>query len=100
MVNPITGEDTTVSNKWAKGKSSKKLPEPIDAHHLWFSHKTPRRRMSYLAVVAPSKRSEARPVITPVSDTAVRVSFRGKETTISFGKDKADIAVDTEAVMP
>jgi hypothetical protein len=100
MVNPITGDDTTVSNKWAKGKSFRKLPKPIDAHHLWFSHKTPRRQMNYLAVIAPSRKGETKPVVTPVSDTAVRVSFRGKETTISFGKDKADIAVDTEAVMP
>lgn len=99
MINPITDEDLTRSDKWARGKDWKKLPRPLDAHHLWFSHKTPRRNMQYLVVIVPSRSNQKTPIIASISDTAVRVTFGDKETTISFGEEEADIQVDPEAVL-
>jgi len=93
MVNPVTGEDVTRADKWLKGKS-KKQPQPLDAHHLWVSHRTPRKAMNFLAVVAPYVEEDEPPTITGLGDTAARISFRGKETTISFGPmADADIVV-------
>ena len=100
MINPITGEDLTKSDKWAKGRPANKLPKPVDAHHLWFSHKTPRTEMNYLVVIVPSRKGAEKPTIVPAGDKAVRVGFGGKETTLSFGKADGDIMVDTEAVLP
>jgi len=93
MVNPVTGEDVTRADKWAKGRKLK-LPEPLDARHLWVSHRTPRRAMSFLAVIVPYREGEEAPTITPLGDDAVRVSLRGKESTVSFGElAEADIVV-------
>ena len=101
MVNPITGENTTVMDKWMKGKKKRKkrIPKPLDAHHLWISNKTPRRQMQFLTVIAPFRKEEQAPTITRVNDAGVRVTFRGKETVVSFDKDaEADIAVDITAI--
>jgi hypothetical protein len=93
MVNPVTGEDVTRADKWLKGKS-KKQPQPLDAHHLWVSHRTPRRAMNFLAVIVPYREREKAPTITALGDSAARVTFRGKQTTVSFGEmEDAEIVV-------
>jgi len=100
MVNPITGEDLTRMDKWLRGKRmKKKIPPPMDAQHLWISHKTPQRQMKFLAVIVPFRRGQTPPAITRVSDVAVRVTFGGRKKVISFRRDvKADIVVDVGAV--
>ena len=104
MVNPITGEDVRRQDKWLTdknrtGEMAVKVPPSLDAHHLWISHRTPRREMQFLAAVVPFRAGEAGPEIARVSDTAVRVTFRGKERTVSFAADgAADIGVDVEAI--
>ena len=99
MTNPITGESLLTMDKWMKGKKAKllkkKSPKPLDANHIWISHKTPRRQMNFLAAVVPFRAGEEAPVITRISDNAVKVAFRGKERAISFDKEQpADIVVD------
>jgi hypothetical protein len=85
-----------------KGKKAKlikkKIPKPLDANHIWVSHKTPRRQMNFLAAIVPYRDGEDPPAITRISDKAVKVAFRGKEKTVSFDKEQpADIVVDITA---
>ena len=83
----------------SSAKPGKKMPKPLDAHHVWVSNKTPRRETQFLAVVVPYRENERGPRITPVGDVAVRVAFRGSEKLISFQRDaNADVSVDVGAV--
>ena len=95
MVNPITGEDVSRSDKWLKGDPRGiPIPEPAEAHHLWISHRTPRKDMQFLAAVVPVRKGEDEPSIK-----TVRVAFRGTERRIAFGQDEeADISIDVAAV--
>jgi hypothetical protein len=93
QVNPVTGEDLLGNPNWEE-RTGRKLPTPLDAHHLWISHRTPRKRMNFLAVIVPYPDDEEAPQIAAVDDTAARVSFRGKQTTVSFGeREEADVVV-------
>ncbi|MBT4821180.1 MAG: hypothetical protein HON70_36050, partial [Lentisphaerae bacterium] len=95
MTNPVTGDALTTMDKWLRGKKAKKrVPKPLDAHHLWVSHKKPQRRMRFLAVLAPSRQGETEPVVTRLDDAAVAVTFRGRTRSVSFGDRPADIVVD------
>jgi len=100
MTNPVTGEAVIAMDKWLRGrkKLKRRLPKPLDAHHVWVSHKTPQRRMRFLAVLAPSRQGEAEPVITRLDDTAVAVTFRGRTTSVSFGAHPADIVVAADRI--
>ncbi|NOZ19735.1 MAG: DUF4962 domain-containing protein [Planctomycetes bacterium] len=99
MTNPITGEGLLKMDKWLKSKVAKrikkKIPKPLDANHIWISHKTPRQKMNFLAVIVPFRDGEEAPTITRLSNKAVKVVFRGKENTLSFDKEQTgDIVVD------
>ncbi|MFO7948449.1 MAG: DUF4962 domain-containing protein, partial [Armatimonadota bacterium] len=97
MVNPITGEDVSRSDKWAKG--AKNLPDAQAANHIWISHETPRSQMNFLTVIVPYQESADAPVVEPVSDTAVGVTFGGTERLLSFEPDEnADVSVDCAAI--
>lgn len=100
MTNPVTGEAVIAMDKWLKGKKKlkRRLPKPLDAHHVWVSHKTPQHRMRFLAVLAPSRQGEAEPVITRLGDTAVAATFRGRTKSVSFGGKPADIVVDADRI--
>ena len=94
MVNPVTGEDVTRSDKWAKGRDDIKLPKPLDAHHIWVGTRTPAATTNFLTVIVPRRVGEEAPVIEGLGDTSVRVSFRGETRTISFSESVgADIVV-------
>jgi len=95
MTNPVTGETINAMDKWLKGKRKlkRRLPKPLDAHHVWVSHKTPQRQMRFLAVLAPSRGGETEPVVTRLGDTEVAVTFRGRTTSVSFAGQPADIVV-------
>ncbi len=96
MTNPITGEDVTLSDKWAAGRDDIKLPKPLDAHHIWVGTRTPAAATNFLTVIVPRRVGEAAPVIEGLGDTAVRVSFRGETRTVSFTElPEADITVKT-----
>ncbi|MDP6040792.1 MAG: heparinase II/III family protein, partial [Candidatus Latescibacteria bacterium] len=104
MVNPITGENLCQLDKWLTGKEwkrqIKKIPTPIEAHHLWISHGTPQREMQFLTVIAPFRNGETAPEIEGLSDRAVRVTFRERERVIAFdGRDDADISVDCSGII-
>ena len=93
MINPITGEDVTRSDKWAKGRDPK-LFKPLDAHHIWVGTRTPRRSRRFLCVIVPRIEGEEPPAIEAVGGSAARVRFRGLTRTISFGESAdADIVV-------
>jgi hypothetical protein len=99
MVNPVTGDDLTVSDKWIKGRPDRKMPKPIAANHLWISHGTPRREMQFLAVIVPFRAGEAEPEVAPVEPLGLRVSFRGEEKTIAFAEqENADIVVKAREI--
>lgn len=99
MVNPVTGEDVTMSDKWLQGAAEDRMPKPVDANHIWISHNAPRREMQFLAVVVPFRAVEAEPEITAVEPLGVRVSFRGEQKTIVFGEqDDADIVVQSREI--
>jgi len=101
--NPITGKsyrelgsDMTkkIKTKEAYG-ISKRPPKPVDANHLWVTHKTPRRSMRFLSAIVPYRDGEVEPTIRRVSAAAVCVSFRDKETVVSFDKSApGDLTVD------
>jgi len=99
MINPITGEKLEIMDKWLRPGVKKKVPPPLAAHHLWISHKTPRQRMEFLAVVVPCREDDAEPKISPAGERGVAVEFRGRRTTIAFEQDtQADIAIDARAI--
>jgi hypothetical protein len=98
MVNPITGEDVTQSDKWAANRPEIKRPKPQPANHIWISHETPRTQMQFLCVICPMRPRDEEPTIDPHGNMGVRVSFRGSEKTISFGAGEADIVVDFAAI--
>ncbi len=97
MLNPITGEDVSQSDKWAKGAEN--LPDAQPANHIWVSHKTPRADMNFLTVIVPYRGGTDAPVIEPVSNIAVRVTFGGTQRLLNFEpNDDADISVDCAAI--
>ena len=98
MMNPVTGEDLTGMGKWNRD-GRRKNPKPLDAHHLWVSHRTPLSEMQFLAVVAPYRDGEAPPGVGPLEREAVRVTFRGGTDVIAFRRmPGADIVVDADAI--
>ena len=99
LTNPLTGEDLTAMRKRDKPGIKKKAPQPLPAHHVWISHRTPRQKMQFLAVIAPFREGEREPRMKPAGASGVRVQFRDQETVIAFDKDtQADIVVDTTAI--
>ena len=98
MVNPVTGEDLTGMGKWNRD-SRRKNPKPLDAHHLWISHRIPRRAMQFLAVVVPYRGSGAAPEVEALERDAVRVALQGRTDVIAFrSMPGADIVVDAHAI--
>jgi hypothetical protein len=95
MINPITGEDVTRTDKWRHGQNVPGF-KPLDAHHIWVGTRTPAAAMNFLVVIVPRRVGEEAPVIEGLGDTAVRVSFRGETRTVSFADlPEADIIVKT-----
>lgn len=98
MVNPVTGEDLTQMGKWNKD-GRRKNPKPLDAHHLWVSHRSPCREMQFLAVIVPYRQNDTAPTVQDLDARAVRVTFRGKTEVIAFQPvPDADVLVNTEAI--
>lgn len=94
MINPITGEDVTRSDKWAQGRPADELPQPADAHHLWVTHDEPVRQMRFVAAIVPWTDADEPPTIEAAGGSAIRVSFRGDARTIAFGEmERADFVV-------
>ena len=84
LINPITGEDLRSDTD-----------TPLDAYHIWVSHKTARMKMQFLTVIAPFLKGTSPPIITPIDDVSVKIQFQGKQKLISFAKNgQADISVD------
>jgi hypothetical protein len=86
-------------DKWLKTDveraRKKSAAKPIPAHHLWISHRTPQAKMQFFTVIVPMRKDDAEPAITAISDSEVRVQFRGRERRFSFGPDTtADLCVD------
>jgi hypothetical protein len=93
MVNPITGEDVTARDKWAKG-TGRKGPEPADADHLWFTHEQPVREAGFIAAIVPYRADDEAPAIEPFGARGVQVTFRGNTRTISCVEtDEADFVI-------
>ncbi len=85
--NPITREVLLNENE-----------NPIDAYHLWISHKTPNKKMQFLAVIVPYRLNAKAPTIVPIDNTTVKVSYNDKEKIISFTKKQGvDISIDIQA---
>ena len=109
MKNPITGEAVGVWGEAQEKRMAKKretnegakAPPHVDGYHLWVTTRTPRPTARFLAVIAPFREGEPAPKIEPLSDTAARVAFRGKQTVVSFDKaSPGDITVDRAAIAP
>jgi hypothetical protein len=99
LVNPLTGEDLRRMDKWLAGKDWKQVPEPIEAHHLWVSHQTPRKAAHFLSAIVPFLQGEDAPEIRGLNDQTVGVKFRGAERVFAFGGEhEADIRIDFEAI--
>ncbi|MFP3903893.1 MAG: heparinase II/III family protein, partial [Armatimonadota bacterium] len=97
MINPITGEDVSQSDKWAKGTEN--LPDAQPANHIWVSHETAREAINFLTVIVPYRDGQTAPVIEPVTNRSVRVTFGGTQRLISFEPDEnADVSVDCPAI--
>jgi len=94
MVNPITGEDLRQSKE-----KNPKAKTPLAANHVWISHRTPKKEMRFLSVLAPFRSGESEPQIERIDDAAVKVTFRGQSRIIAFdGRGDVDLSVDTKSI--
>ncbi len=108
MINPVTGKDYTETSKRQSGKVAKKkmygqggakVPATPDIDHIWISNKTPKRSTNFLAAIVPYREGESAPKLTRINNAAISVSFRGKETSISFdASSPGNITVDVAAI--
>jgi len=86
LVNPLTGEDYT---RWARPielfdrNFRGEYPDKV-THNIWISNQQPKRTMRFLVVIYPFLSGDREPEITRVDDLTVRVSWDGKEETVTF----------------
>lgn len=110
MVNQFTGEELKPASReirYRDGTLKKTTPPYADAQHIWVQNKTPTSRMQFLAAIVPFRADEPAPHVERLSDRMVRVTFRGKGTTVLFddgdpaaagvGQVAPDITVLTQA---
>lgn len=99
LINPITGEDY---NRWVRpielfDKSfTGEYPDKV-THNVWITNQGPLRKMRYLVVIYPYRKSGRPPVITGIDDLTVRVSCGGESETVTFDPPSypdADVQVD------
>jgi hypothetical protein len=102
QLNPVTGEDLRqgdLNKYYSSGKIKKAdgIAPPADANHIWVGHKTPRKEMTFLTVLAPFRKGEKPPVIEGRSGLSARITFRGKTKTVCF--DPTSNANDADIVV-
>ncbi len=85
LVNPITGEDVTARDKWAKGAGDEG-PPPADADHLWFTHEQPLREAGFLAAIVPWRDGDEPPAVAAAGARGISVTLQGETRTIAIGE--------------
>jgi len=94
MINPITGEDLTNMDKWVRADETPKDLQPLSAHHLWITRRTPTKSARFLAVIVPFKDGTPGPAITTLGEAGATVEFGGRRRSVSFSRgSQADIVV-------